>query len=206
METNYVTEISISEFVPFSNTSHGISVTNGGRNNWTSVNSVNNGGSGIVFNSIRSGGFYAGVGSSNTADGFNITSCSDISFTSFNTNANGGQGVECVSGNNSLSFIDMSSFGNTSDGIKKKVKSVKLDNVIENEQIKKIDFIYITVNGSEHKVLEGLSNNIKKVSKILIVSQYINKSFDQSVQFLKENNFTVEIISKTNIYGENKFS
>ena len=71
---------------------------------------------------------------------------------------------------------------NTSNGIKKKVKSVKLDNVIENEQIKKIDFIYITVNGSEHKVLQGLSNNIKKVSKILIVSQYINKSFDQSVR------------------------
>lgn len=94
---------------------------------------------------------------------------------------------------------------NTSGGLKKKVKSVKLDSVIENEQIRKIDFIYITVNGSEHKVLEGLSNNIKKVSKILIVSQYINESFDQSVRFLKENNFTVEIIKKTNIYGENKF-
>ena len=118
VDGNYVTEFAMNGVSPVSNTSHGITVTNGGRFNWDSVNSVVNGGSGIVWNSIRSAGFSTGVGNSNTADGINITSCSDCSFTSFNTNANGGQGVECVSGNTSLSFIDMGATGNTSDGLK----------------------------------------------------------------------------------------
>ena len=87
-------------------------------------------------------------------------------------------------------------------GEKKITESISLDKIIEIEKIKEIDLIYVTVNGSEHKVLEGLSNNINKVKHILIVSQYIKDSFDQSVQFLKKNNFTLQIINK-NIYAKN---
>lgn len=87
-------------------------------------------------------------------------------------------------------------------GEKKITESISLDKIIEIEKIKEIDLIYVTVNGSEHKVLEGLSNNVYKVKYILIVSEYIKVSFDLLVQFLKKNNFTIQIINK-NIYAKN---
>lgn len=118
MDSNYLTECSINELVALSNTSHGITTTNGGRFRWQSVNSVVNGGSGVVYNSVRSALFTTGVGSSNTADGFNITSCRDVSLTDFDANANGSQGVEAVSGNNNLFLSDAGVSGNVSDGIK----------------------------------------------------------------------------------------
>jgi len=115
---SYVAEFAINGFTPVSNTSHGISITNGGRFNWNSTNAVSNGGSGIVLNSIRSGGFSQGVGNSNTADGFNLTSCTDISLVTFDASSNGGQGIELVSGNTSISVIDSGVRNNTSDGLK----------------------------------------------------------------------------------------
>lgn len=118
IDANYVAEWSMNNILPLSNTSHGITVTNGGRFSWNSVNSVSNGGSGIVYNSVRSAGFSEGVSNSNTADGFNITSCTDISLRTFDASSNGGQGIECVSGNSSLTFFDAGMRGNTSDGLK----------------------------------------------------------------------------------------
>jgi FkbM family methyltransferase len=92
---------------------------------------------------------------------------------------------------------------NVSCGKKKIIQSIKLDDIIEKKQIKKIDFIHITVNGSENKVLEGISNNIKKVAIILLVSQYIDSAFKKSVKFLKKNNFTIEIINQNTVYAKN---
>lgn len=118
LDVNYLSECQINNLLPLSNTSHGVTVTNGGRYNWTGVNSVVNGGSGVVLNSVRSMGFSQGVSNSNTTDGFNMTSCTDISLTTFDASSNGGQGIECVSGNTSLTFFDAGVKGNTSDGLK----------------------------------------------------------------------------------------
>jgi len=118
IDANYVTEFNLNLVNPISNTSHGFTYTNGGRNTMSSVNCAANGGSGVVLNSIRSATYMEGTSNSNTTDGINLTSCSDVSLKTFNANANGSNGVECVSGNSVLTIFDAEMSGNASDGLK----------------------------------------------------------------------------------------
>lgn len=121
----FITELSMSSVIPVSNTSHGTSMTNGGRFNWNSVNSTNNGGNGILYSAIRSAGFFEGVGNTNTLSGFNLTNCTDVSAIDFSAEFNTAKGVELVSGNASCSFYDGGVRGNGSDGLKMTATAIK---------------------------------------------------------------------------------
>lgn len=81
------------------------------------VNSIGNGGSGIIATSIKTGTFEICSANGNTTDGFNLTSCTDI-YMIPQANSNGGQGIELVSGNDHIVIPVCLASGNMSDGIK----------------------------------------------------------------------------------------
>ncbi len=73
------------------------------------------------------------------------------------------------------------------------IETIKLDEFIKDKDIKKIDLIKIDTEGHEYEVLDGLKENINKVSYVLIefqsnkiFSSYNPKKIDD---FLKKNNF-----------------
>ena len=113
----YVTEFSLNGLSNVLNLSDGISISNGGRFNWSSVNSVSNAGHGVVLNAVRSAGFSEGTSNSKQGDGFNITNCSNIVLQSFDANVNSSNGVNAVSGNSILSFLNSTTEANGGGGI-----------------------------------------------------------------------------------------
>lgn len=73
------------------------------------------------------------------------------------------------------------------------IETIKLDEFINNKDIRNIDLIKIDTEGHEFEVLDGLKENINKVSYILIEFQS-NKIFDsydpkKIDEFLKKNKF-----------------
>lgn len=97
-------------------TTHGLSFTQGSFVNQRQTACVSNGGSGTVWNNIKTSSIIFSAGDANTADGYNFTSVTD-SFFIVEAAGNGSQGIELVSGcNNNRIFANATS--NTSDGIK----------------------------------------------------------------------------------------
>lgn len=117
MVHTYVTEFQINEITPTGCTLDGIKITNGGRYNWSSVNSVNNGGNGILLSGIRSMGISQGALSSNVSAGCSLTNCSDVDLFDFDANVNGTYGIVGVSGNSNITLITPMIRANTSDGV-----------------------------------------------------------------------------------------
>jgi len=75
----------------------------------------------------------------------------------------------------------------------KKVKVISLDNFCKINEIKKIDFLKIDVEGYEYKVLLGAKNIIKNVNYVMLEVQkndmYKDYSKENIENFLKKNNF-----------------
>ena len=109
-------EISAERVIVVTNTSNGIEATNVGLSDWESVNCIANGGSGMVFNNVKTMSVFSSALNANTADGINITTGVDIKLF-VETSGNGGQGVELVSGCDGIT-IEAIAKSNTSDGIK----------------------------------------------------------------------------------------
>jgi FkbM family methyltransferase len=79
---------------------------------------------------------------------------------------------------------------------KRKVKTMKLDSLINKMKILKIDLIKIDTEGHELEVLEGLGNKIKRIKVILIEfhnsSTYLGYNSRKIEMILKKNNFKLE--------------
>ena len=73
----------------------------------------------------------------------------------FNVNKN-----EKNSGHNSI--FDMNKIGYTTHNDKLEVNSSTLDYFIQENNIKKVDYLKIDTEGSEYRILKGASNNLKK--------------------------------------------
>jgi len=73
----------------------------------------------------------------------------------FNVNKN-----EKNSGHNSI--FDMNKIGYTAHNDKLEVNSSTLDYFIQENNIKKVDYLKIDTEGSEYRILKGASNNLKK--------------------------------------------
>ena len=75
----------------------------------------------------------------------------------------------------------------------KKVKVISLDNFCKINEIKKIDFLKIDVEGYEYKVLLGAKDIIKNVNYVMLEVQkndmYKDYSKENIENFLKKNNF-----------------
>jgi FkbM family methyltransferase len=75
----------------------------------------------------------------------------------------------------------------------KKVKVISLDNFCKINEIKKIDFLKIDVEGYEYKVLLGAKDVIKNVNYVMLEVQkndmYKDYSKENIENFLKKNNF-----------------
>ena len=75
----------------------------------------------------------------------------------------------------------------------KKVKVISLDNFCKINEIKKIDFLKIDVEGYEYKVLLGARDIIKNVKYVMLEVQkndmYQDYSKENIENFLKKNNF-----------------
>lgn len=97
-------------------TSHGISITNGSFVNFEQTATVSNGGSGMVWNNVKTSTILKSASNGNSSDGYNFTSVNESTFI-IEAKGNGGQGVELVSGSDGNLLIALCS-GNTSDGIK----------------------------------------------------------------------------------------
>lgn len=109
-------EVSAERVLAVTNTSHGIEAVNMGLSDWESVNSISNGGSGLVLNNMKTFSLFSSSFNANTADGINITTGSEAKIFA-QTSGNGGQGIELVSGCDSIT-IEPIARDNTSDGIK----------------------------------------------------------------------------------------
>ena len=112
-----VSEINTDRTIAVTSTSNGFECTNVGLADWSSVNSISNGGSGFVFNNVKTFTLLPGSATSNTVDGFNLTTVVDLIFIP-EASGNGGQGIEMVSGNSNITILAGPIKGNTSDGIK----------------------------------------------------------------------------------------
>lgn len=110
-------EIVLNEFFAASNTSDGVQVTNMGLTNWTSVNTIANGGHGINANNWKTATISGCASDGNTGDGYHLASCTSLTFL-IDASGNGGQGVELVSNNSDIDIHGSDITGNTSDGIK----------------------------------------------------------------------------------------
>lgn len=112
-----VSEVDANRHTSVSNTSHGISGTNLGLCNWSSVNTPANGGNGMIFNNFQTAALLACSADGNTADGVNATSLIDVAML-IEASSNGGQGIELVATSDNVDVFSGSIRNNTSDGIK----------------------------------------------------------------------------------------
>lgn len=55
------------------------------------------------------------------------------------------------------------------------VEADTLDNILNDNQIYKLDFLYITAMGSELEILKGASKTLKKIKKLIVSSTFENK-------------------------------
>lgn len=74
-----------------------------------------------------------------------------------------------------------------------KVPAMRLDHLMESENIEGIDWMKIDVEGAELLVLKGLGKRIKDVKRILAEVSHENK--DAFETFMRKNNFEFKIIS-----------
>lgn len=116
--------------------------------------------------------------------------------------------------NNSASTVN----ANISGGNAIKVKSILLDDFIQQNDIKKINYIKFNIEGAEKNALLGLSKNIDKVENIVVachdkLAQFYKddpffKTKQFTEQFLIANNFEIiaieESIYHITIYAKNK--
>ena len=80
-------------------------------------------------------------------------------------------------------FIDIYRNSKQLNSINKNVVSSKdalripcdtIDNIFEEYQLKKVDFIRIQINGAEEEAIQGMNNVLKYKPKLLIATPYIN--------------------------------
>jgi FkbM family methyltransferase len=83
----------------------------------------------------------------------------------------------------------------TFDSIKKKIKIDTLDNYISANNINKIDYLKVDIEGYELEFLQGISaNNFKKIGKMVIeVENYRENYTKQILDILNKNNFKYDI-------------
>ena len=112
--------------------------------------------------------------------------------------------------NFSRKLISKILFLNTKSFIKYKVKAMTLDSFVKKNKIKSIDILKIDVEGSEHELLKGAGNTLRK-NKIKIIlleildkkSNY-NKKRDKILRLLEKSNFI--LLKKIDIRSISLFS
>lgn len=86
------------------------------------------------------------------------------------------------------------------------VKCHRLDNIIENEGIKKVDIIKIDVEGFELQVLKGFSKYLKIYQPRIIMFEvnktYLEKQKDDIFRFLEENLYKIGTVSNLTFYPD----
>jgi FkbM family methyltransferase len=80
-----------------------------------------------------------------------------------------------------------------------KVRSAKLDDILREVGISKVDFIKIDVEGAEPEVLEGAVETIKNSNNIKILFEALNEEgFKRSLEILEKHKLVVRTVSKHN--------
>lgn len=118
IDLNYFSETFGFETTVVGSTSDAYKLANGGLSSWDKANCVSVGGIGYNLSSLRTMATNDVSIILSTGDGMNLTSCTDIENKNLESSSNGGQGVECISGNDNISFVDPILRNNTSDGLK----------------------------------------------------------------------------------------
>jgi hypothetical protein len=80
------------------------------------------------------------------------------------------------------------------------VKAYKLDDILQSENVKHIDFLSLDVEGYEFNVLKGL--NLDKNRPVFILVEIYRYDYENITQWLKENNY--DLLCNFSGYNKNE--
>jgi len=76
------------------------------------------------------------------------------------------------------------------------VKSDTLDNIVERYRIKKLDFIYMNMEGAEYLAFEGMTNILDKFKPRFCIAEHKNEIFKEKIpEILKNYGYKTKIIN-----------
>jgi FkbM family methyltransferase len=81
------------------------------------------------------------------------------------------------------------------------VKIMRLDTLVEKQEINKVDFIKIDVEGAEKRLLEGASNTLKIILEMIIESDNTPQR-QKTLQLLKNKGYKVTWIDEENLHAK----